>query len=987
MSKSPRITRISAIFLFLSILVAGALLAPSADAVKGPVHFKLRFDQNARGNFVTLGNTVITCPANASGCALARQRKGKRVINNEYNMKYVDVDSDSGTFNSSAATLSLPAGAEVLHAALYWMGNAYPGQGTTGKKAPNPNQWNRVRFATPATGYQVLTADREYWMGQVQANPNNSRLHFAAVKDVTNEVRRAGNGSYRVANVQTATGDFAYGGWGMIVFYEDENEPIRNMTLHDGFVQLGGNNNPSEQMTISGFMTPPTGTVTGNIGVIATDGDMEDGNAKPGDPVKDGDRVRLAGQLVSDKVNPANDFFNSTISSLGSYVRTKSPKQTNAFGIDVDRVRVNGLIPPGSSSVQMAFTTRPQKKEFYRPVAMALAFDLQAPEVPLTKTQEDINGDELEPGDEIRYTVRAQSFGPDHATNVVLRDAIPENTTYVPGSLEIVNGANAGPKTDAAGDDQAEFDADANEVVFRLGVGADATNGGQINVGQESTIAFTVRVDDDVPGGTLIRNISSAAFNGSLSPDEPYSSESNEVVMPVAVNGLDLAIDKQITAPLRRGQQGLFQIVVTNVSEYPSTGTTTVTDQVPGYLPVQSVSGPGWDCSDSTGQNVSCTRSDTVDPGDAYPPISVVVLVSQDAPDLISNTAFLTNPDDQNPFNNEDTVEALLESEADVAITKDVNRQSVRHGQRVRFTLDVVNNGPSAAKNVTVRDRLPRGLKLIDVRTTRGSCAKAQLVFCELGTLGVGQSAKITIIAKVRNSFSGRRIENVGVVESDTPDSDPTNNEDEAEAVVPPSADLAIRKDLITTTSLERLPADGKKLRQISKAKSKKDLRVQVGSKVLFLLTVRNNGPATAEGVRVRDKLPEGLKLIDVRGTQLNCEADKKGNSFVCRKQQMEPGEVRYVLVVAEVQRDGEIVNVARVGARTHDPDPSNNRDREPVGPVLRQGTGSPAGGGEARGPGGSLPFTGLPLLPALIVAALLVALGLSPRLRAKLRG
>ena len=35
-------------------------------------------------------------------------------------MAWVDADSDADTFNSSTATLSLPAGASVTFAGLYW---------------------------------------------------------------------------------------------------------------------------------------------------------------------------------------------------------------------------------------------------------------------------------------------------------------------------------------------------------------------------------------------------------------------------------------------------------------------------------------------------------------------------------------------------------------------------------------------------------------------------------------------------------------------------------------------------------------------------------------------------------------------------------------------------------------------------------------------------------------------------------------------------
>ncbi|MGN6215681.1 MAG: hypothetical protein ACTHN7_01815, partial [Solirubrobacterales bacterium] len=40
--------------------------------------------------------------------------------NNDENMVYVNVDPSGGWFNSSTATLTLPAGATVVRAFLYW---------------------------------------------------------------------------------------------------------------------------------------------------------------------------------------------------------------------------------------------------------------------------------------------------------------------------------------------------------------------------------------------------------------------------------------------------------------------------------------------------------------------------------------------------------------------------------------------------------------------------------------------------------------------------------------------------------------------------------------------------------------------------------------------------------------------------------------------------------------------------------------------------
>ena len=55
--------------------------------------------------------------------------------NNKYAMELVDVDSDPGTFDSSSATLSLPAGATVQFAGLYY--GARTSKGTGGAVAPD----------------------------------------------------------------------------------------------------------------------------------------------------------------------------------------------------------------------------------------------------------------------------------------------------------------------------------------------------------------------------------------------------------------------------------------------------------------------------------------------------------------------------------------------------------------------------------------------------------------------------------------------------------------------------------------------------------------------------------------------------------------------------------------------------------------------------------------------------------------------------------
>lgn len=98
-----------------------------------------------------------------------------------------------------------------------------------------------------------------------------------------------------------------------------------------------------------------------------------------------------------------------------------------------------------------------------------------APYVELAKTA--VPAGPLEVGDVVTYRITAKNEGGGGAENLILADVIPQGTTYLPGSLRIVDGPNAGAKSDAQGDDQAYYDAASNKVVFHLGNGASGAEG------------------------------------------------------------------------------------------------------------------------------------------------------------------------------------------------------------------------------------------------------------------------------------------------------------------------------------------------------------------------------------------------------------------------------------------------------------------------------------------------------------------------------
>ena len=90
----------------------------------------------------------------------------------------------------------------------------------------------------------------------------------------------------------------------------------------------------------------------------------------------------------------------------------------------------------------------------------------------LTKTVHTIadpeGGEEPVPGAEVTYQIRGEFIGEGELTDIVITDAIPEHTDYVPGTLVVDGVAN----TDADDADNAHYDslaAEGPQVVFDMG--------------------------------------------------------------------------------------------------------------------------------------------------------------------------------------------------------------------------------------------------------------------------------------------------------------------------------------------------------------------------------------------------------------------------------------------------------------------------------------------------------------------------------------
>ena len=99
----------------------------------------------------------------------------------------------------------------------------------------------------------------------------------------------------------------------------------------------------------------------------------------------------------------------------------------------------------------------------------------------------------------------------------------------------------------------------------------------------------------------------------------------------------------------------------------------------------------------------------------------------------------------------------------------------------IEYTIEVTNLGPATAVDVEVTDTLPATVTYVSATPQVGTCSHASgVVTCSVGDLAVGTSVEITIVVSTQElgSVSDLTLENLVVVDSSSPDPNPTNNQD-----------------------------------------------------------------------------------------------------------------------------------------------------------------------------------------------------------------
>ncbi|MDD3344056.1 MAG: hypothetical protein PHR87_10825 [Sulfurospirillaceae bacterium] len=417
--------------------------------------------------------TVCTNYANTTVCPADDTNNAK------ISTKYVDIDSDSSTFDSSSSNLTLAAGSSIKKAYLYWQGLAsaddYPSATKIKLKVPNASNYVNI---------QAMDS-------KVNWSQYESYFPYQATADITEYVKSSG--TYTVADLFTIDGQVpvlgTYGAWSIVVVYENENESLKNITVYDGYTVIDENN--EQTISLSGFLTPTHGNVNSKFLVFAGEGDVN----------IFGDYIQLDGTTLKRNASDDGDnAFNSSITENGTNVTSRNPSCKNNLGIDIHTYDVG---TNGQNIIKNSQTTAKVKLgsdgDTYYPSVFAFSTELYIPDIcyeEVFKKDGEI-ATSIFAGDILSSEVTISNKSSEPAKGVSIKRTFDDSIQYARNSTMIKQGNSLINKTDIPNDDEVTFNENTDSLIIYLGTGANQDHGGVINLDQNETFQYNFKPQVD----------------------------------------------------------------------------------------------------------------------------------------------------------------------------------------------------------------------------------------------------------------------------------------------------------------------------------------------------------------------------------------------------------------------------------------------------------------------------------------------------------
>nr|WP_249684906.1 gliding motility-associated C-terminal domain-containing protein [Flavobacterium sp. CYK-55] len=257
--------------------------------------------------------------------ALYEQFQGRynfTFIGNTLNPQENTFMSSASILTTSSAQLNLSANDQIEKAYLYWAGCG-PGD-----------------FEVKLNGVSY-TSQRNFALQRISffGNPLD---YFSAFADVTTQIQTTGNGTYTLSDLDLnpwinyffTEGRTNFGGWAIIIVYKNNNLPLNQINIYDGFRSIPN----SVDITLNNLDV--TDTNNAQIGFLAWEGDRG---------IQVNESLFINNNLIaSPPLNPSTNAFNGTSTVTNS---------ASMYNMDLDIYSLQGNIGIGDTTLPIRMTS------------------------------------------------------------------------------------------------------------------------------------------------------------------------------------------------------------------------------------------------------------------------------------------------------------------------------------------------------------------------------------------------------------------------------------------------------------------------------------------------------------------------------------------------------------------------------------------------------------------------------------------------------
>ena len=895
-----------------------------------------------KGELFSTGNTNLKIANESTAAAQTflntRGASSGYAINN-FPLEFADVDNDPNTYNSSRAYIDLNGAKEIAWAGLFWSASRYKGP-AYGTNLSDEEISAPVQFTTPNGTVQRVSPQRYHRIDQDATNPGQrfgyNNTGFSNYADVTSILQgdKSATGSYTLADIpmtSSLNGQYQYynfSGWSLFVVTKDQASKSRAFSIYYGARgNAAGTNN---EFTMSNFLTAKQG----NLDPIVTWFTVQ------GDKYWTGDNAQIKNSAgtwvnISNTLNPVNNAMNATVTDNDEHMVDKypgkfAPDHPNFLDIDIDRMAIpEGVLNAGQNQINFRTTS---SGDDYSTNAIGFAVNAETPEFEIKK--EIVEPKETyKVGETITYRVSLKNTKADsEAINLVSKDALDGRLNYLPGSLKIISGPNSGEKTDASGDDQAEYDETNKQIIVRVGNGATATQGGSYKADTAETIyEFKAQINERAKANELVPNSATVEAVDILTSAK-VNETSNIVEAKIAdeqVTGKLTATKTVNNAKPKLGEEIEYTISFRNTIENGILNKVVITDQLPKGLTYvkDSLTSVGDEPKPTslkeTNGIITAEYPSITDTKERIIRFKVIVNEEAKAGETILNKAKVddtVNPPEEPevPITPEEPITPRTK-EGKLTATKTVNNAKPKLGETIEYTISFRNTVENGVLNkVVITDQLPKGLTYVkDSLTSVGDEPKPTSLKEANGTItaeypSITDTKERSIRFKVivnEKAKAGETILNKAKVD------DTVNPPEEPKVPITPEEPITprIKEGKLTAT------------KTVNNAKPK------LGETIEYTISFRNtveNG--VLNKVVITDQLPKGLTYVKDSLTSVGDEPKptslKEANGTITAEYpsitDMKERSIRFKVIVNEEAKAGEIIlNKAKVDDTVNPPE------------------------------------------------------------------